>query len=68
MVISLYRNIPGQAAYFHQTACPYDCLHTDKCAASLSAMTISPVSRQIYCSTENYDNCPVFLAKMLRRG
>jgi hypothetical protein len=62
---------PGDSANIramsHRTGCPYDCSGTDICAASLSSMTINSGSRQIYCSTENYDNCPVFLAKMLRR-
>ncbi len=50
-----------------QTNCPYDCSVSGICAASLSSMAISSESRRIYCSTENYDNCPVFLAKSLRR-
>jgi hypothetical protein len=24
--------------------------------------------RQAYCDNEDYDDCPIFLAKMLRRG
>ncbi len=51
---------------YQQSSCPYDSSATDICGASLSLMTISSCSREIYCSTDNYDNCPVFLAKVLR--
>jgi len=48
-------------------ACPYSETETNICLASLSAMVIGPTNRQEYCSNDNYDNCPVFLARMLRR-
>jgi len=48
-------------------ACPFGETETNICMASLSAMVIGPGNRQEYCSTDNYDNCPIFLAKSLRR-
>jgi len=48
-------------------ACPFGKAKTNFCLASLSAMVIGPNSRQEYCSNDNYDNCPIFLAKSLRR-
>ncbi len=50
-----------------EASCPHDCLATGICEASLSSMTISSELRQIYCANDNYDNCPVFLARVLRR-
>jgi hypothetical protein len=48
-------------------ACPFSETETNICLASLSAMVIGPSNRREYCSNDNYDNCPIFLAKSLRR-
>jgi hypothetical protein len=48
-------------------ACPFGSARTDICSASLSSMVIAPRKRMAYCSNENYENCPVFLARILRR-
>jgi hypothetical protein len=50
----------------HETACPFNGVSV--CTASLSSMAIDNQKRASYCSTDNYDNCPLFLAKILRRG
>jgi hypothetical protein len=50
----------------YEIGCPYDGLTT--CLASFSSMTLDSLKRIHCCSTENYDNCPIFLAKILRRG
>jgi hypothetical protein len=47
--------------------CPYGDRETNICLASLSSMVIDHSSRQEYCSNDNYDNCPIFLARSLRR-
>jgi hypothetical protein len=48
-------------------ACPYHNEVESICSASLSAMSTEARSRQLYCGNENYDNCPLFLSKMLRK-
>jgi hypothetical protein len=48
----------------YETACPYN--GATVCTASLSAMEIDAYRKDICCSTENFDNCPIFLAKVLR--
>ena len=48
-------------------ACPFGETETNICLASLSSMVIGPSNRQEYCSNDNYDNCPIFLARSLRR-
>ena len=67
MLLTILRSRADIGRFSQQASCPYDCSVTDICAASLSSMPISSGSRQQYCSTDNYDNCPVFLAKILRR-
>ena len=48
----------------YKSACPYNGINT--CRASLSSMIIDERREQEYCSHENYDSCPIFLAKILR--
>jgi hypothetical protein len=47
--------------------CPYHNEAESICSASLSAMSTEQRIRQLYCGNENYDNCPLFLSKMLRK-
>ena len=49
-----------------ETFCPFDGVTT--CLASLSSMALDNKRRKICCSTEQFDECPIFLAKVLRRG
>lgn len=46
------------------TYCPYQ--GSTVCMASLSSMIIDDSRMSSCCSTENYDDCPIFLSKMLR--
>lgn len=46
--------------------CPYFDA-SDVCKASLSSLLPSPTARVNFCNSEDYDNCPIFLAKALRR-
>ncbi len=45
--------------------CPFIDEKQDICSASLSSIIIGPQNRHTRCSSENYDNCPIFLAKLL---
>jgi hypothetical protein len=49
-----------------EVVCPYK----DKniCIASFSSMVIDTRIKENYCDNGNYDNCPIFLSKMLRKG
>jgi hypothetical protein len=49
---------------FHELGCPYN--GNPVCTASVSAMPLDNLRRVHCCNTENYDNCPIFLAKILR--
>jgi hypothetical protein len=46
--------------------CPYQAVDSSICAASISSITIDSARNSGYCSTDNYDNCALFLAKTLR--
>jgi hypothetical protein len=50
-----------------QYTCPYHSVVSSICSASLSMMMIGLSTRKGYCETENYDDCPLFLSKMLRK-
>ncbi len=52
---------------YYEVSCPYCNIETEICTAALSAMSLGPITRLTYCDNESYDNCPVFLAKILRR-
>lgn len=50
-----------------EMACPHWDSESSICMASISSMRLGIVERLVYCSSDNYDNCPIFLAKALRR-
>ena len=57
----------NQKNFFHYVmACPYNFDHI--CRASFSFMHIDMKQRENCCNTDNYDNCPIFLSKILRMG
>ena len=50
------------------TKCPYRNGNSIYCSASIMILAISKRQNGAYCSTENYDSCPVFLGKVLREA
>lgn len=48
----------------YNRACPYNGFNI--CRASLSSMMIDKKRKEDYCCDENYDDCPIYLAKILR--
>ncbi len=52
----------------HFAACPYVPTKKDYCSASVMTVPISDRTRDEYCSSEDFDCCPLFLAKVLRRS
>jgi len=46
--------------------CPYCEATDDVCRASVTSLKIGALARLKRCSSENYDNCALFLAKCLR--
>jgi hypothetical protein len=51
-----------------QTSCPYEDIVTDICRASVSSMNLGLVADLKFCTGEDYDGCPIFLSKILRKG
>ena len=52
----------------HAEVCPYVPTNMDYCSASVMSVQINNPTRDNYCSSEDFDRCPLFLAKLLRRS
>lgn len=50
-----------------QTYCPFEDRASNTCSASLSGFYVSAERRLSFCSTENYDACPFFLSRVIRK-
>jgi hypothetical protein len=50
----------------YERACPYNDINT--CMASITSLRLDEQKRANCCSTENYDDCPIYLSKILRKG
>jgi len=50
----------------HRSKCPHDAGAGIFCSASIMTVVMSSYQKTNYCWTDNYDNCPMFLAKILR--
>jgi len=48
----------------YERACPYNGINT--CMASIKSLRLDEQKKTNCCGTENYDGCPIFLAKILR--
>lgn len=48
--------------------CPYVSAAASVCEASLSSMVLRSNDRQRFCDSDDYDDCPIFLSKILRIG
>jgi hypothetical protein len=52
----------------NELICPYLTATSNFCSASIMVATINSERKASYCNTEDYDRCPLFLAKVLRGG
>lgn len=50
-----------------ETLCPYCNTDAEICDASCSALEIDDRMKRKYCASEDYDDCPIFLIKNLKR-
>ena len=69
--MQMYRLAFGADTNFvdaHSTACPYVPTNMDYCSASVMSVQINDRMRDHYCSSEDFDRCPLFLAKVLRKS
>lgn len=48
--------------------CPYVPTKKDYCSAAVMTVPINDRTRVHYCSSDDFDRCPLFLSKVLRRG
>lgn len=51
----------------HDELCPYIAPQSIFCSASVMAMAADNRRKARYCGSEDYDHCPLFLAKQLRK-
>jgi hypothetical protein len=56
----------SKVAGIYGSKCPHDAGAGIFCSASIMTVVLSSYQKTAYCWTENYDNCPMFLAKILR--
>ena len=49
-----------------EASCPYEDIIADVCRASVSSMKLGLIAGLRFCTGEDYDGCPIFLAKILR--
>jgi hypothetical protein len=45
--------------------CPYCNTETEVCDASISSLLLDSQKRSRFCENEDYDDCPIFLARCL---
>ncbi len=50
----------------YEVGCPY-LVKSAICSAALSSLVPTVNAKRAFCINEDYDNCPIFLAKILRR-
>lgn len=56
--------VPSPGAFV--SVCFYRKANSIYCSASVMTLAISKRQDAAYCCTENFDQCPMFLAKVLR--
>jgi hypothetical protein len=49
----------------HEFRCPFSDI-TGLCNASISSLMLTARQKATLCYTEDYDDCPIFLSKILR--
>ncbi len=50
-----------------EASCPYSDIIANVCRASISSMKLGLIASLKYCTSEDYDGCPIFLAKIIRK-
>ncbi len=54
---------PGQ-----QFTCPFFVSNSQDCKVSCSGAGTTATQQLCYCETEDYENCPLFLSRLLRNS
>ena len=55
-----------KTAGVQESTCPHGTAAGYFCSASIMTVVLSNYQKTTYCWTDNYDCCPLFLAKVLR--
>ncbi|WP_305044024.1 hypothetical protein [Geoalkalibacter sp.] len=51
-----------------ENTCPYLCGQSQTCTASFSAMAVNGRKRRDLCHSEDFDDCALFLSRLLRHS
>ncbi|SHJ76376.1 hypothetical protein SAMN02745165_03110 [Malonomonas rubra DSM 5091] len=57
----------GSAGFLASHRCPFYCAQENRCTASVAAEPLS-TSKRMRCCSDEYDDCPSYLAYLLRRS
>lgn len=52
----------------NESICPHLGMFDETCRASLTRFPVSGSTKNRYCSNEDFDSCPMFLSKLIRRA
>lgn len=66
MITEEIRECGAGRGWMHGYSCPYYRMQDDVCTVSLSQLVVDRHRKRHYCAAEDYDNCPLLLAKLLR--
>ncbi len=58
--------IDPRATHIQGSMCPYSRATSIFCSASVMTVAINIHRKATYCCTDDFDRCPLFLAKILR--
>jgi len=53
---------------FSESICPHLGVLDETCRASFTRFPILESTKHRYCSSEDFDSCPMFLSKLIRRA
>jgi len=66
-LINLASEHSALCADAHMATCPYETGSSNYCAVSIMTVATNSYQKMKYCWTDNYDCCPLFLSKVLRK-
>ncbi|WP_144401920.1 hypothetical protein [Geoalkalibacter subterraneus] len=63
---AIHRSLPSRPAL--HSNCPFYCVDKSACDASFSSTRLEPTRIAHRCFSEDHEDCPLFLSKILRHS
>ncbi len=63
---AIHRPVSSRPA--HHSNCPFYCAEKSACGAAFSATRLEPTRIAHRCFSEDHEDCPLFLSKILRHS